>query len=88
MVIHLIVLSRNKVTSITQLSSRKQLELMKKLNQKKIKWIVKEVTKRDQGVWTIAQTQNITNNMLIGFTKSINMLMNQSFFHVEENLDQ
>ena len=33
---------------------------MKKLNQKKIKWIVKEVTKRDQGVWTIAQTQNIT----------------------------
>ena len=33
---------------------------MKKLNQKKIKWIVKEVTKRDQGVWTIAQTQKIT----------------------------
>ena len=33
---------------------------MKKLNQKKIKWIIKEVTKRDQGVWTIAQTQDIS----------------------------
>jgi len=33
---------------------------MKKLNQKKIKWIIKEVTKREKGVWTIAQTQNIT----------------------------
>ena len=33
---------------------------MKKLNKKKIKWIVSEVTKREKGVWTIAQTQNIT----------------------------
>ena len=54
------MLSRNKVTSITHISSVKQQNFMKKLNQKKIKWIVKEVTKRDQGVWTIAQTQKIT----------------------------
>src|SRR3989344_6284836 len=33
---------------------------MKKLNQKKIKWIIKEVTKRDKGIWTIARAQNIT----------------------------
>ena len=33
---------------------------MKKLNQKKIKWIVKEGDKREQGFWTIAQTQKIT----------------------------
>jgi len=33
---------------------------MKKLNKKKIKWIVSEVTKREKGVWSIAQTQNIT----------------------------
>ena len=33
---------------------------MKKLNKKKIKWIVREVKKREKGVWTIAQTQNIT----------------------------
>jgi len=33
---------------------------MKKLNKKKIKWIVKEVERREIGVWTIAQTQNIT----------------------------
>jgi len=33
---------------------------MKKLNKKKIKWIVKEVERRELGVWTIAQAQNIT----------------------------
>ena len=33
---------------------------MKKLNKKKIKWIVKEVERRELGVWTIAQTQDIT----------------------------
>jgi putative transposase len=33
---------------------------MRKLNKKKIKWIVKEVERRELGVWTIAQTQNIT----------------------------
>lgn len=54
------MLSRNKVTSITQISSSEQEELMRKLNQKKLKWIVKEVTKRDEGVYTIARKQNIT----------------------------
>ena len=33
---------------------------MKKLNKKKIKWIVREVERRDKGVWTIAQIQGIT----------------------------
>lgn len=33
---------------------------MKKLNKKKVKWIVKDVDKREKGVWTIAQIQNIT----------------------------
>ena len=33
---------------------------MKKLNKKKIKWIVKEVKRRNMGVWTIAQIQNTT----------------------------
>jgi hypothetical protein len=33
---------------------------MKKLNKKKIKWIVREVERREQGVWTIAKTQGIT----------------------------
>jgi len=33
---------------------------MKKLNKKKIKWIVQEVTKRNKGVWSIAQAQRIT----------------------------
>ena len=33
---------------------------MKKLNKKKIKWIVKEVERRENGLYTIAKTQNIT----------------------------
>jgi putative transposase len=33
---------------------------MKKLNKKKIKWIVKEVERRELGVWTIARAQNIS----------------------------
>ena len=54
------VLSRNNVLSITQISSRKPLELMKKLNTKKIKWIVKEGDKREKGFYTIAGAQKIT----------------------------
>ena len=33
---------------------------MKKLNKQKIKWIVKEVERRELGVWTIARIQSIT----------------------------
>lgn len=33
---------------------------MRKLNIKKIKWVVKEVERREMGVWTIAKTQGIT----------------------------
>jgi hypothetical protein len=33
---------------------------MKKLNKKKIKWIVKEYERRDKGLWTIGQIQKIT----------------------------
>ena len=33
---------------------------MKKLNKKKIKWIVREVERREQGVWSIARQQKIT----------------------------
>jgi len=33
---------------------------MKKLNKQKIKWIVKEVERKELGVWTIARAQDIT----------------------------
>ena len=33
---------------------------MKKLNKRKINWIVREVERRELGVWTIAQQQNIS----------------------------
>ena len=33
---------------------------MKKLNKRKIKWIVREVERREKGLWTIAQVQKIT----------------------------
>ena len=58
--IKVIVLSRNKVTSTNKISSAVEQSFMKKLNKKKIKWIVKEFVRREIGVWTIAQTQNIT----------------------------
>ena len=54
------VLSRNKVTSTNKISSAVKQSLMKKLNKKKIKWIVKEVEKRKLGVWTIARVQKIS----------------------------
>ncbi len=33
---------------------------MKKLNKRKIKWIVREVERREQGIWSIARQQKIT----------------------------
>lgn len=33
---------------------------MKKLNKKKIQWIVREVERREQGVWSIARQQKVT----------------------------
>ena len=32
---------------------------MRKSNKKKIKWTVKEVKRRELGVWTIAHAQNL-----------------------------
>ena len=63
MLLKLCVLSRNKVTSAKKISSAEEQSLMRKLNKKKVKWIVKEVERRELGVWTIAHTQN---NMLTG----------------------
>lgn len=34
---------------------------MKKLNKKKVQWIIKEVDKGDKGAWTIGQIQNVTD---------------------------
>jgi len=34
---------------------------MKKLNKKKVKWIIREVDKGEKGAWTIGQIQNITD---------------------------
>jgi len=54
------VSSQNKVISITQISPVEQQDFMRKLNKRKIKWIIKEVDKGEKGVWTIAQIQKIT----------------------------
>ena len=54
------VLSRNNVLSINKIRLAVKQVLMKKLNKRKIKWIVKEVERREQGVWSIAQQQGIT----------------------------
>jgi len=34
---------------------------MKKLNKKKVKWIIREVNKGEKGAWTIGRVQNITD---------------------------
>ena len=54
------VLSRNNVLSTKKIRPAVKQVLMKKLNKKKIKWIVREVERREQGVWSIARQQKIT----------------------------
>ena len=54
------VLSRNKFLSTNKIRSAVKQTLMRKLNIRKIKWIVKEVERREIGVWTIAKQQKIT----------------------------
>jgi len=56
----MIVLSRNKVTSTKKIIPAVEQVFMKKLNKKKIQWIVREVERREQGVWSIARQQKIT----------------------------
>ena len=54
------VLSRNNVLSVNKIRTAEEQFLMKKLNKKKIKWIVRESERREMGVWTIAKQQDIT----------------------------
>lgn len=55
------MLSRNNVLSTKQISFAEKQELMKKLNKRKIRWVVREVEKRDMGVYTIAKVQDISS---------------------------
>jgi len=55
-----IVLSRNNVLSVKKKRPVAKQVFMKKLNKKKIQWIVREVERREQGVWSIARQQKIT----------------------------
>ena len=55
-----LVLSRNNVLSAKKIRPAVKQVLMKKLNKKKIMWIVREVERREQGVWSIARQQKIT----------------------------
>jgi putative transposase len=54
------VLSRNNVLPTNKISSAVEQSLMKKLNKRKIKWIVKESERRELGAWTIAKQQKIS----------------------------
>lgn len=53
-------LSRNKVTSGNKIGPSNVLDPMKKLNKRKIKWIVRQIDERNYGVWRIARIQKIT----------------------------
>jgi len=57
---------------------------MKKLNKRKIRWIVQEVERRETGLYTIAKTQNINPNIFVKFIENLE-IKNQNFFLVEEN---
>lgn len=57
----IVVLSLNNVLSVNKISLAEKQELMKKLNKKKIRWVVREVEKRDMGVYTIAKVQDISS---------------------------
>ncbi|MEW6035488.1 MAG: integrase core domain-containing protein, partial [Candidatus Micrarchaeota archaeon] len=54
------VLSRNNVTSIEKQGSDEMPELMKKLNQRKIRWIVREFEKGELSKYQIAKQQGIS----------------------------
>lgn len=56
----LLVLSRNKFPSTKKIRSAGIADFMRKLNKKKIKWTIKEVERREMGVWTIAHQNGIT----------------------------
>ena len=54
------MLSRNNVLSVNKIRPAVEQVLMKKLNKRKIKWIVKESERREQGFYSIAKQQKIT----------------------------
>lgn len=56
----MIVLSRNKVISRNKVGFVEIPELMKKLNQKKIRWIVREMERRELSMHQIARIQKIS----------------------------
>ena len=54
------VLSRNNVLSVNKIRPVVEQVLMKKLNKRKIKWIVRESERREQGFYSIGKQQKIT----------------------------
>ena len=54
------VLSRNKFLSRKKISLAEKQGYMKKLNKKKIEWIIREVSKGELSTYSIAKTQKIT----------------------------
>ena len=54
------VLSRNNVLSVNKIRPVVEQVIMKKLNKRKIKWIVRESERREQGFYSIGKQQKIT----------------------------
>lgn len=63
------VLSRNKVLSTKQIDFLKHTETMRKLNLRKIRWIVREMRKRELSVHRIAKQQGVTPQYVRRLTK-------------------
>ena len=54
------VLSRNKFLTTRKILALRDKEIMRKLNLRKVRWIVREMKKRDPSVYQIARQQGIT----------------------------
>ena len=54
------VLSRNKVLSTRQILARIDKQIMRKLNLRKVRWIVREMSKKELSVYNIATQQRVT----------------------------
>jgi hypothetical protein len=57
----MIVVSRNNVRLGNKVSSANNAELMKKLNQRKIRWICREMEKGELSICRIAKIQKIAS---------------------------
>lgn len=84
----LFVLSRNNVLSVKKIRPAVEQVLMKKLNKLKIKWIVRESERREQGFYSIGRQQKITLRHVRRVAKKYRNENNPILKNAKENQDK